>query len=172
MPLPRPTVRPCSLDVPASRREFLTRAGGGMGAVALAALLGGRAQGHEPDPPAANPLAVRPPHFAPRAKRVVWLFMDGGPSHIDMFDHKPALEKYAGEPLPPSFKRPITVMGVTSGTPLMATPRKFARHGNSGQWVSDLYPEVATVVDDLCIVKSCVADGLTHVAAVTQAHTG
>jgi hypothetical protein len=98
--------------------------------------------------------------------------MDGGPSQLDLFDHKPALEKYAGQPLPPSFKRPVTSMGVTSGTPLMATPRKFARHGQSGQWVSDLYPEVATVVDELCLVQSCVADGLTHVAAVTQAHTG
>src|SRR5882672_7506851 len=101
MPLPRPTVRPCSLDVPASRREFLARAGGGMGALALAALMGRAAMGNDPEEPASNPLAIRPPHFAPRAKRVVWLFMDGGPSHIDLFDHKPALEKYAGEPLPP-----------------------------------------------------------------------
>jgi hypothetical protein len=165
-------IRPCSLDVPASRREFLFRAGGGMGAVALAALLGRTAKGSDQDPPAANPLAVRHPHFTPRAKRVVWLFMDGGPSHIDLFDYKPALDKYAGEPLPPSFKRPVTAMGVTSATPLMATPRKFARHGQTGMWVSDLYPEVATVADELCLVQSCTADGLTHVAACTQANTG
>jgi hypothetical protein len=168
----RPTIRPCSLHVPASRREFLARAGGGLGALALAALAPHSAHSNDHDSPVSNPLAVRPPHFAPRAKRVVWLFMDGGPSQIDLFDHKPALEKYAGQPLPPSFKRPVTSMGVTSGTPLMATPRKFARHGQCGQWVSDLYPEVAKVVDDLCILQSCTADGLTHVAAVTQAHTG
>src|SRR5262245_43772574 len=167
-------VRPCSLDVPASRREFLVRAGGGMGALAMAALLSGRARAKssDQDQETANPLAVREPHFAPRAKRAVWLFMDGGPSHIDLFDYKPALEKLAGEPLPPSFKRPITVMGVTSGTPLMATPRKFAQHGQSGLWVSDLYPEVAKVADELCLVQSCTADGLTHVAACTQANTG
>jgi hypothetical protein len=171
-----PYTRPCCVDVPTSRRGFLARAGGGLGSLALAALLnqatGRAAKANDPDDEPVNPLAAQPPHFAPRAKRVVWLFMDGGPSHIDMFDYKPALEKYAGEPLPPSFKRPVTAMGVTSGTPLMATPRKFAQHGQSGQWVSDLYPEVAKVVDDLCILKSCTADGLTHVAAVTQAHTG
>src|SRR5690349_10511993 len=138
------TVRPCSLDVPRSRREFLVRAGGGMGAVALAALMGQRSQANDPeDAEVANPLARREPHFAPRAKRVVWLFMDGGPSHLDLFDYKPALEKLAGEPLPPSFKRPVTAMGVTSGTPLMPTPRKFAQHGQSGLWVSDWYPEIA-----------------------------
>lgn len=167
------TAGPCSLVVPRSRREFLARAGGGMGAVALAALMGRRLQGNDPeDAEAANPLASRQPHFAPRAKRVVWLFMDGGPSHIDLFDYKPALEKLAGEPLPPSFKRPVTAMGVTSGTPLMATPRKFAQHGQSGLWVSNWYPEIASVADELCVVKSCTADGLTHVAGCMQANTG
>jgi len=167
------TVRPCSLDVPQSRREFLTRAGGGMGALALTALAGQRSRANDPDDPvAANPLAIREPHFAPRAKRVVWLFMDGGPSHIDLFDYKPALEKLGGEPLPPSFKRPVTAMGVTSATPLMATPWKFAQHGQSGLWVSSLYPEIATVADELCVVKSCTADGLTHVAGCMQANTG
>lgn len=166
-------IRPCSLEIPRSRRDFLARAGGGMGAVALAALMGQRLTGNEPeDAEAANPLASREPHFAPRAKRVVWLFCDGGPSHIDLFDYKPALEKLAGEPLPPSFKRPVTAMGVTSGTPLMATPREFAQHGQSGLWVSDWYPEIATVADELCVVKSCTADGLTHVAGCMQANTG
>src|SRR5436190_8418258 len=172
MSLARSIVRPCSLDVPRSRREFLARAGGGMGALALTALLGRPTHGNDPDEPAANPLAIRDPHFAPRAKRVVWLFMDGGPSQIDLFDRKPALEKYAGQPLPPSFKRPVTSMGVTSGTPLMASSRKFARHGQSGLWVSDLYPEVASVADELCLVQSCTADGLTHIAACCQANTG
>jgi hypothetical protein len=166
-------VRPCSLDVPRSRREFLARAGGGMGAVALAALMGQRLQANDPeDAEVANPLARREPHFAPRAKRVVWLFMDGGPSHLDLFDYKPALEKLAGEPLPPSFKRPVTAMGVTSGTPLMRTPRKFAQHGQSGLWVSDWYPEIATVADELCVVRSCMSDGLTHVAGCMDANTG
>lgn len=147
-------------------------AGGGLGALALSSLRGRGLKAIEPDDLPANPLAVREPHFAPRAKRVVWLYIDGGPSHIDLFDHKPTIEKYAGQPLPPSFPRPITSMGVTSGTPLLPTPRKFARYGQCGQWVSDLYPEIATVVDELCFLKSCTADGLTHVAACCQANTG
>jgi hypothetical protein len=166
------TTGPCSLDLPRSRREFLARAGGGFGAVALASLLGGRARGNDAEEPAANPLAAQVPHFQPRAKRVVWLFMDGGPSHLDLFDYKPQLEKYAGQPLPPSFKRPVTAMGVTSGTPLLASTRKFQQHGDSGLWVSDLYPEVASVADELCVLRSCTADGITHVAACIQANTG
>src|SRR5437762_1572911 len=128
----RPCYGPCSLDLPRSRRDFLARAGGGLGALALTALFGRNASGNESESTTANPLAIREPHFEPRAKRVIWLFMDGGPSHLDLFDYKPSLEKYAGQPLPPSFKRPITSMGITSGTPLMASPRKFARHGESG----------------------------------------
>jgi len=163
---------PCSLDYPASRREFLLRAGGGMGAIALASLLGGEGSGSESPARAANPLAPRQPHVAARAKRVIWCFMDGGPSHLDLFDPKPDLARLAGQPLPPSFKRPITSMGVTSGTPLMASTRKFARHGQSGLWVSDLYPEIATCADDLCLLQSCTADGITHVAACMQINTG
>jgi hypothetical protein len=165
-------VRPCSLDVPTSRRDFLARAGGGLGSLALAALMRRNVRADDDEEAVANPLAAKPAQFAPRAKRVVWLFMDGGPSHIDLFDYKPTLERYAGQPLPPSFKRPVTAMGVTSSNPLMASPRKFARHGQSGQWVSDLYPEVAKIVDDLCLLQSCTADGLTHVAACCQANTG
>src|SRR5690349_6853413 len=113
--------QPCSLHVPTSRREFLAQAGGGLGALALSALLGGEAKAHA----ATNPLAEKAPHFAPRAKRVIWLYMDGGPSHLDLFDPKPELSKYAGQPLPPSFKRPVTSMGVTAGAPLLPTTRKF-----------------------------------------------
>jgi hypothetical protein len=98
--------------------------------------------------------------------------MDGGPSHLDLFDPKPELAKLAGKPLPATFERPVTAMGVTSSTPLMASTRKFARHGESGLWVSDLYPEIATCVDDLCMVHSCTADGQTHVAACMQMNTG
>ena len=169
--LRRRTVIPCGQVRPLSRREFLCRAGGGFGAIALAALAG-NLRGDEGSSAAANPLAPRRPHFAPRARRVVWLFMDGGPSHLDLFDYKPALEKYAGQPLPPSFKRPVTAMGVTSGNPLLPSPRKFQRHGQAGLWVSDLYPEIARLADELCLLQSCTADGLTHVAACIQMNTG
>jgi hypothetical protein len=160
---------PCSQEHAASRREFLARAGGGFGALALASLLGEHASaaGKRTDP-----LAERAPHFAPRAKRVIWCFMDGGPSHIDLFDPKPELTRLAGSPLPASIKRPVTSMGVTSGSPLLASTRKFAQHGQSGLWVSDLYPEIAKCADDLCLVQSCAGEALTHVAACMQVNTG
>ncbi len=161
---------PCSLEYHPSRRDFLARAGGGLGAIALASLMRSNAAA-QPNR-STNPLTARPQHFPAQAKRVIWCYMDGGPSHIDIFDPKPSLEKYAGSPLPPSFKRPMTAMGVTAGTPLMATTHKFAQHGQCGHWVSDLYPEIATCADDLCMLQSCTADGLTHVAACMQINTG
>src|SRR5688500_13935528 len=95
---------------PLSRREFLCRSGGGFGAVALSYMLArdARAESVRVDP--LNPLAARAPHFKPRAKSVIFLFMEGGPSHIDLFDPKPALEKMAGQPMPESYGRPITAM--------------------------------------------------------------
>jgi hypothetical protein len=167
-------MRPLSPSAPVhfercgSRRDFLCRAGAGFGGLALAALL---ARNHRAAA-ATNPLAPRVPHFRPRARSVIWLFMDGGPSHIDLFDPKPALNKLAGKPLPPSIGRPVTAMGITSQTPLLASSRTFRRHGSSGLWVSDWYPEIASCADQLCVLRSCRADGLTHVAAVSQMNTG
>ena len=102
------------VDHPASRREFLSRAGAGFGAVALSALSGQNllAKGLP------NPVAAKIPHRLGRAKNVIWLFMEGGPSHLDLFDPKPALNKYAGKPLPDSFVRPVTAMG-ESNSPLL-----------------------------------------------------
>lgn len=145
-----------------SRRDFLARAGGGFGALALSFLLQrdgvafGRAQ---------------TPHFAPRAKSVIFLFMEGGPSHIDLFDPKPALDKLHGQKMPASFGRVITAMGTSDNT-LLASKRKFARHGNSGLWVSDWLPHIAQHADDLCVVRSCWADGLNHVGSVCEMNTG
>lgn len=147
-----------------NRRAFLARAGAGFGAVALAAL-DARAGGRT------DPLAPRPPHRPAKAKVVIWCFLDGGPSHIDLFDPKPALEKLNRKPLPDSFRKPRTAMGTTASNPLLASTRTFRRHGKAGHWVSDLYPAVAGVADELCVVKSCVADGLTHVAGVLQMNT-
>ena len=108
----------------------------------------------------------------PKAKSVIWCFLDGGPSHIDLFDPKPALNKLAGKPLPDSFVRPVTAMGRTAYTDLLACQRKFRQHGQSGTWVSDWYPEIATCVDDIAVVRSCTADGLNHVGSVCQMNTG
>jgi hypothetical protein len=111
-------------------------------------------------------------HFPARAKSVIWCFLDGGPSHIDLFDPKPELEKLAGQPLPDSFDRPLTAMGKTAFTPLMGTKRKWAQHGESGLWVSDWYPEIAGCADELAVIRSCHADGLNHVGSVCQMNTG
>jgi hypothetical protein len=156
-------------EAPLSRRDFLARAGGGLGLLALYSLLEGEAAAATP---AGNPLAPRPSHFPARAKSVIWCFLDGGPSHLDLFDPKPALRKLDGTPLPTSFKRPVTAMGRTAYTPLLATRRTFKQHGKSGTWVSDWYPEIASCVDDLAVIRSCYADGLNHVGSICQMNTG
>jgi hypothetical protein len=160
-------------EYPLSRRDFLARAGGGAGLLALLALLerDGRLAAAD-DPTPANPLAAKPPHFKATAKSVIWLFLDGGPSHIDLFDPKPDLTKLDGKPLPDSFTRPVTAMGRTAYTPLMASKRTFKQYGDSGQWVSDWYPEIATCADDLAVLRGCYADGLNHVGSICQMNTG
>src|SRR5687768_4454861 len=154
-----------------SRRDFLTRGGSGLSALALAHLLDSGATRASAAPAAKNPLAPKQPHYAPKSKSVIWLFMEGGPSHIDLFDPKPALEKYAGQPLPPSYGRPITAMG-TAGNALLPSKRTFKQHGQSGLWVSDWYPEIAKHADELAVIRSCWADGLNHVGSVCQMNTG
>ena len=150
-----------------SRRDFLSNAGSGLGAIALAAMLNEDASaGTIPDP-----LRPKPPHFKPTAKSVIWLFMEGGPSHVDLFDPKPALERLAGQPLPPSFGRPITAMGTGNNT-LMPSKRVWKQHGQSGIWVSDWYPEIAKHADEMTVFRACWADGLNHVGSVCQMNTG
>ena len=156
-----------------SRRDFLARAGGGCGLLAFFALLEQEAARAAPAvAPVANPLAPRPAHFKPTARSVIWVFLDGGASHIDLFDPKPELNKLDGQPLPSTFKRPVTAMGRTAYTPLLASRRTFKQHGQSGIWVSDWYPEIATCVDDIAVIRSCHADGLNHVGSVCQMNTG
>ncbi len=151
-----------------SRREFFTQAGSGLAGLALGSILAGDAAHAAP---VKDPMLPRPPHHDAKAKSVIWLFMEGGPSHIDLFDPKPALEKYHGQPMPESFGRPITAMGTASNT-LMASPRKWKQHGQSGLWVSDWYPHIAQHADDLAVIRSCKADGLNHVGSVCQMNTG
>jgi hypothetical protein len=156
-------------ETPCSRRDFLTRSGGGFGLLALLSLM---ERDGAAAPVAHAPGSPRAPHFPATAKSVIWLFLDGGPSHIDLFDPKPQLTKLDGQPLPPSFKRPVTAMGRTAHTPLLGSKRTFKRHGQSGMWVSDWYPEIATGVDDIAFLKGCYADGLNHVGSVCQMNTG
>ncbi len=153
------------MSIDRSRREMLARAGTGFGALALSSLLG------EDDACASSPLAARNPPLPAKAKNVIFLFMEGGPSAIDLFDPKPALARYAGKPLPPSFGPVITAMG-EYGAPLMPSRRTFKQHGQSGAWVSDWLPETATCVDDMAIIRSCIADGINHAGGVCQMNTG
>jgi hypothetical protein len=156
-----------------SRRDFLARAGGGLGLLALLDLLERDARGEEkPTPNRANPLMARRPHASAPARSIIWCFLDGGPSHLDLFDPKPTLTKLNGQPLPGSFKRPVTAMGRTAYTPLLGSKRHFKQHGQAGLWVSDWYPEIATCADDLAVIRSCWADGLNHVGSVCQMNTG
>jgi hypothetical protein len=157
-----------------SRREFLSKCGCGFGALAAGHMLGldgllARAANAKLDP--LNPLAAKAPHHAAKAKSVIFLFMEGGPSHIDLFDPKPALEKLAGQPMPESFGKVITAMGTASNS-LMPSKRTWKQHGESGIWVSDWLPHIAQHVDDIAVIRSCWADGLNHVGSVCQMNTG
>jgi hypothetical protein len=139
------------------------RSCGGLGALAVSSML----QGADP----ANPLAPKPPHHKPTAKSVIWLFMEGGPSHIDLFDPKPELARLAGKPMPDSFGKVVTAMGTASNT-LMPSTRTWKQYGQSGMWVSDWYQNIAQHVDDITLFRSCKADGLNHVGSVCQMNTG
>jgi hypothetical protein len=154
---------------PRSRREFLARAGGGFGALALAYLLG--AGNARADSAPLSPLLPKAPHLKARAKNVIFLFMEGGPSHIDLFDPKPLLNQLAGKPLPESFGNVITAMG-ESKSPLLACKRTWKQHGQSGTWVSDWLPHTAQIVDDISVIRSCVGDGINHSGGVCQMNTG
>jgi len=142
-----------------NRREFFSRAGSGLGAIALGSML---AEGAE---------SLQKPHFPVKAKSVIWLFMEGGPSHIDLFDPKPKVNELSGQPMPASFGKLVTAMG-TGGNTLMGSPRTWKQHGKSGMWVSDWYPHIAQHVDDMTVIRSCWANGLNHVGSVCQMNTG
>jgi hypothetical protein len=146
-----------------TRREMLRSIGGGFGAVGLAGLLAEEAMADS-----ANPLAPKPPQFAPKAKRVIFLFMNGGPSHVDTFDPKPELTKHNGESPPASLVKG----GKQSTRKLMGSPFKFEKRGKSGIEVSELYPELSTCIDDLCIIRSMATDIPNHEPALLMMNSG
>ena len=148
----------------ATRRDFLLRSGAGFGGLALGAMMAA-------DGSSAESMRPRSGHIRTPARSVIFLFMDGGPSHIDTFDPKPEVNRLAGQPLPESIERVITPMGV-SENPLLPTRRKWRQYGDSGLPVSDWYPHVAHHADKLCVIRSCQADGLNHVGSVCQMNTG
>jgi hypothetical protein len=143
-----------------SRRSFLATAGAGAGMLAYSALAA--ADGGN---------GIPATHFAPRAKRVIWLFMHGGPSHVDLFDPKPALTKYAGKPVPASFGEVMTRRDVAKN-PLLAPARRFRPRGQSGLEISDFLPHIAECADDICVVRSLHGDSVNHPQSVYQMNTG
>src|SRR3954454_14083447 len=152
-----------------TRREFLAHAGNGFGLVALADLLAGQSASEAAVPDrAVDPYAVRTPHHAPTAKRCIFLYMPGGPSHVDLYHPKPKLAGMNGQPLP--FEKPKLERTRTGN--LLASPWKFSRHGKSGIEVSELFPRVASRIDDLCVIRSMVADNINHTGAALQMCTG
>jgi hypothetical protein len=155
---------------PLSRREMLKQFSGGFGMLALAGLLGENARAATAAAKNApqNPLAPKAPMFAPKAKRVIFLFMHGGPSQVDTFDPKPLLTRDDGKPLP--FAKPRVTFAATGN--LLKSPWEFKQYGQSGIPVSELFPEVAQCVDDLCVIRSMKADNNAHGGALLQLHTG
>ena len=155
------------MRLPLTRRELLARSANGFGAAALAALLQ-EAQGADAPRSGSSPFDPKKPHFAAKATNVIYLFMDGGPSQVDTFDPKPALEKYHGKPFPAKVEP--TQFNAVGNT--LASPWKFNKYGQSGLPVSDLFPHVARRADDLCVVRSMVANFSEHTNANYFMHSG
>ncbi len=152
---------------PSTRREMLRDCGVGFGMIALASLLEEGARADAAGKPA-GPLSPKVPHFAPRTKRVIFLFMHGGPSQVDTFDPKPLLTRDHGKPCP--IAKPRVQFAQTGN--LLKSPWEFRKYGQSGIEVSDLFPHVGACVDDLCVVRSLHADNTAHGGALLQLHTG
>jgi len=160
-----------------TRRYFFSKASSGLGVAALAHLLRGDLAAAESAPIAQNPDGGLPgvPHFAPKAKRVIFLFQSGGPSQMELFDYKPRLYQMAKSELPDSIRMGQRLTGMTASQnsfPVVPSLFKFQQHGHSGAWVSDLLPHFAKVADDVCFIKSMFTDAINHDPAVTFFQTG
>jgi hypothetical protein len=154
-----------------TRRWFLKECGVGLGAIALADLLGASA-GASPAARPANPLAPKRPHFAPKAKRVIFLFMAGAPSHLELFDHKPQLAKFDGQLPPPDLLKGYRAAFINPSSKLLGPKYKFNKVGANGTELSELLPHLATVIDDVAVVKSMVTDAFNHAPAQLFLTTG
>ena len=156
-----------------SRRECLNRLALGLGGIALAYLLRTEAGAATPAPATAGLPEL--PHFPPRIKRIIYLFQSGGPSQLDLFDHKPLLNQRHGEQLPDSVRGAQRLTGMSgnqSSIPIAGSPFKFSRHGQSGAWFSELLPYTAKIADDLCIIRSMHTESINHGPGVTFMQTG
>ena len=145
-----------------ARRWFMEKCGVGMGSLALSSMLGA----------ATDPMAPKQPHHKPKAKNVIYLFMAGGPSHIEMFDNKPMLAKFDGTLPPADLLKGYRAAFINPNSKLLGPKFKFAKHGQAGTEISELLPHTAGIVDDLCIVKSMVSDAFNHAPAQLLMNTG
>ena len=157
-----------------SRRWFLRDCGVGLGSIALAALLGvPKAQGARAKVTAEiNPLAPRAPHFAPKAKRVIYMFQAGAPSHLELFDYKPELEKRTGQLPPAELLKDYRAAFINPNSALLGPKFKFAKHGKSGAEMSEVLPNLAKVADDICIIRSMHTDAVNHAPGQIMMNTG
>ena len=151
-----------------SRRNLLKVGAAGFGNLALAGLMADEVRADAVRDAKSSPLAVRSPHFEPRARRIIFLFMHGGPSQVDTFDYKPLLERDHGKPLP--FSKPRVFSAPTGN--LLKSPFTFRQHGESGAWVSEIFPHLGAMVDDLCIINGMHGSNSRHGGALLELHTG
>ena len=166
---------------PLSRRSWLASFGMGLGGIAAAELIGGSAAADVPAtagaawPPGGGGGVIERPHLPPRARRVIYLFQSGGPSQLDLFDHKPLLNRRDGEQLPEAVRggqRLTGMSGNQSSLPLVGSPFAFARHGASGAWVSELLPHTAGIADRLCFIRTMHTESINHGPGVTFMQSG
>jgi hypothetical protein len=168
-------MHPLQQAVDQTRRQFFTSTASGLGLLALASLLqqDGLTAADLAVPAGTDPLLPRPPHFPPRAKNCIFIFMEGAPSQIDLFDPKPKLNELDGQPLPPSLLENVRFAFIKKDTVrLMGSPRKFAKYGQSGMEFSDLLPHLAKCADDLLMVRSMHTDQFNHHPAQLLMHCG
>ena len=157
-----------------TRRGLLGQAAGGLGAAALAQLWGGSAVAQTPNISRPHGL-VGLPHFAPAAKRVIYLFQSGGPSHLELYDHKPKLHSLAGTDLPDSVRQGQRLTEMThkqAAFPIAPSRLKFSQHGESGAWISESLPHIGSVADEISIVRSTYTEAINHDPAITYINTG
>ncbi|SVB68142.1 uncharacterized protein METZ01_LOCUS220996, partial [marine metagenome] len=159
-----------------NRRNFLKKAGLGIGGLALGTLMDPFNFGKNTDPfSSLGEKSLNLPHFAPKAKRIIYLFQSGGPSQLDLFDYKPKLTKMRGIDLPESVRKGQRLTGMTSGQdnfPLVNSLYNFKQYGESRAWVSELMPYIGKIADELCFVKSMHTEAINHDPAITFFQTG
>ena len=166
-------MNPFEQYIQSTRRDFLSTTASGLGMLAVASLLQKEGLLAAPGEIGANPLAPKPPHFAPKAKNCIFIFMAGAPSQIDLFDPKPKLNELNGQPLPESLVEKVRFAFIQKESAvLMGSPRKFTKHGQCGMELSDLLPHLGTVADELCLIRSMHTEAFNHHPGQLMMNTG